>query len=367
MRRHLASRWPALGLALLIVGLLLASCAEPGSMARPAETPRANATRSPEPDYWPTTEWRSSSPEAQRMDAATLDAMFATIASERLGVHGVVVVRNGYIVAESYYPPFTATTQHVQFSVTKSFTSTLVGIALDQEHLPDVESRVADLLGGDFVAGDERKSRLTLDDLLTMRAGLDWRESDEVIVAMARTRDWARTVLDLPMSGEPGERFNYCSGCSHVLSTIVQKSTGRSTQDFARTELLAPLGVVDYRWETDPRGLAIGGWGLWLTPRDMAKLGYLYLNGGRWEDRQIVSSEWVARATTARTDAGDGWGYGYQWWVNPKLGAYFARGRESQVICVVPAKSLVVVFTANMPDDRPVLRLIEEYVLPAAR
>ena len=179
--------------------------------------------------------------------------------------------------------------------------------------------------------------------------------------------DWVKQVLDLPMREAPGSQFNYCSGCSHVLSAIVQQATDMNPRDFADQYLFKPLGITDYRWDVDAEGTPIGGWGLQLTPRDMAKLGYLYLRNGQWEGQQIVSAEWVANATRTHTETGGDLGYGYQWWTYPSLAAYTALGRDGQMIFVIPELDLVIVTTAEMNGHDEIFQLIQQYILPAVQ
>jgi CubicO group peptidase (beta-lactamase class C family) len=173
--------------------------------------------------------------------------------------------------------------------------------------------------------------------------------------------------MDMPMREEPGSRFNYCSGCTQILSAILQSRTGMTTREFAKQVLFAPLGIMYYSWSTDPSGNSIGGWGLELTPRDMAKLGYLYLHDGTWEGRQVVSAEWVRIAVQKHTEGEDNLGYGYQWWTYPSLGAYAALGRYGQTIFVIPDLNLIVVTTAGLNSHDEIFRLIEDYIVPAAR
>jgi CubicO group peptidase (beta-lactamase class C family) len=246
--------------------------------------------------------------------------------------------------------------------------STLIGIAIDEGRLAGVKSRVLDLLPDrEFADVGPDKGAMTVEDVLTMRTGLDWLESDATFYRMYQSRDWLGFVLDMRMAEQPGVAFRYCSGCSHVLSTLVQRATGANTYDYARAKLFEPLGIAGPEWERAPDGVPIGGWGLFLTPRDMAKLGYLFLNEGHWDGRQIVSAEWVRAATAKRVTADDGFGYGYQWWWHDRLDAYFARGRAGQLIFVVPGKRLVVVITADEMNDRPLLDLIERYVVAASQ
>jgi CubicO group peptidase (beta-lactamase class C family) len=152
-----------------------------------------------------------------------------------------------------------------------------------------------------------------------------------------------------------------------VLSAIVQSKTGMNTQDFAQKELFEPLGISDLNWSTDSRGLSIGGWGLQLAPRDMAKLGYLYLNDGVWDGKQIVSAKWVVTATQKHTGTDGELGYGYQWWTYPSLDAYTALGLYGQTIFVIPKLNLVIVTTAQMENHDEIFKLIENYIVPAAQ
>jgi CubicO group peptidase (beta-lactamase class C family) len=136
-------------------------------------------------------------------------------------------------------------------------------------------------------------------------------------------------------------------------------------RDFADQYLFQPLGISNIQWDTDAAGILIGGWGLQITPRDMAKLGYLYLREGQWDGQQIVSAEWVKNATRKHTETGGDLGYGYQWWTHPALEGYTATGRYGQTIFVIPKADLVVVTTAEGTDHDDIFRLIEQYILPA--
>lgn len=316
---------------------------------------------------WPTQTWRVSSPEAEGMDPARLRQLDAAIDQRRLAIHSLLIVRNGAIVAERYAPPYDAATRHTLYSVTKSVTSALVGAAIADGRLPGVDAPIATLLPPGALAGDDpRRQAITLEHLLTMTAGLAWVEGDPAYGRMVRSPDWVESVLALPMAEAPGARFNYCSGCSHVLSAILDRAVEPGLLGYAEETLFAPLGIRDVRWETDPAGRPVGGWGLELTPRDMAKLGYLYLNQGQWDGRQIIPAAWVAASVTAHVATDEAFGYGYQWWTAPRDGAYFARGRGGQLIIVAPERALVVVVTAALPDDAPLWELFEQYIAPAA-
>lgn len=318
--------------------------------------------------YWPTDAWRTSSPEEQGMDPAMLVQMFESIDQRKLGIDSVIIVRNGYIVEEKYYPPYTKNTRHELYSCTKSFISALVGIAIDEGYIDSVNQRVLDFFPG-YIFGqiDSQKESMTLEDLLLMRSGLEWDEGTPVYQEMLATRDWVKFVLDKPMKNEPGTQFNYCSGCSHVLSAIIQYTTGVNTREYAQTRLFDPLNIKNIQWELDGSGIPNGGWGLEIKPRDMAKFGYLYLNHGTWDGQQIVPSEWVRVSTQGGLATGEGVDYAYQWWVYSTPNMYAAQGLKGQKIYVIPSLEMVIVFTADMENTAPIFELVTDWIMPSVR
>jgi CubicO group peptidase (beta-lactamase class C family) len=301
--------------------------------------------------------------ESQRL-AQLLDA----IQEQHLDLHSLLIVRNGYLVSETYFGSYQQDTRHELYSCTKSFISTLIGIAIDKGYIDGTDHRIVDFLPEHTFANlDAQKEAMTLENLLTMRSGLDWQEGDLAYSAMYRSPDWVQFVLDKPMAGPPGSQFNYCSGCSHLLSAILQEMTGMNPRDLAEQYLFQPLGISNIQWDTDAAGIPIGGWGLQMTPRDMAKLGYLYLQEGQWDGQQIISARWVENATRKHTETGGDLGYGYQWWTYPPLAAYTATGRYGQTIFVIPEADLVIVTTAEIDNHDEIFQLIEQYIFPAAQ
>jgi CubicO group peptidase (beta-lactamase class C family) len=278
-----------------------------------------------------------------------------------------VVIRHGCIVKEKYFAPFNVSSTHDLHSCTKSFVSTLMGIAIDKGYLAGTARLVLGFFPRGFAQTDSRKRALTVDNLLTMSSGLGWLEADETYQSldMLPDGDWVKFILDLPMVAEPGTRFDYSSGNSHVLAAVVRQASGKNLYDFARESLFGPLGIADPRWDRDPDDLPVGGWGLHLSPRDMAKLGYLYLHEGLWEGKQVVPAAWVRESTRPHIRATDGWSYGYQWWVDPDLHFFAALGRHGQSIFVVPRLDLVVVFTARIESNDPERDLLKSYIMPA--
>ena len=350
---------------LCILNVILASCSSSSVTALPSNVPTLTSTID---GYWSTEAWRTSAPEDQGMDSQRLTQMLTMIQQQHLNLHSLLIIRNGYLVSETYFGVYQQDTRHQLYSCTKSFVSTLIGIAIDKGYIDRTDRRIVDVFPEHTFANlDEQKETMTLEDLLTMRSGLDWQEGDPVYSAMYQSLDWVQFVLDKPMAQPPGRQFNYCSGCSHILSAILQQTTGMNPRDFAEQVLFQPLGISNIQWDTDSAGIPIGGWGLQLTPRDMAKLGYLYLQDGQWDGQQIISAKWVENATRKHTETDGSLGYGYQWWTYPSLAAYTALGRYGQTIFVIPEADLVIVTTAKMDNHDEVFQLIEQYILPAVQ
>jgi CubicO group peptidase (beta-lactamase class C family) len=327
------------------------------------------------PDYWPASTWRTSTPEQQGIDSARFVAMLAEIQSKAYPIHGLVVIRNGYLVLEVYTPPFKAESRHYIASASKSFTSALIGIAMQQGYIHGLDSHMLDFFPGRTIANpDPRKNAITLEHLLTMSSGLDWPTQGPIELLGERLRaasDEAQFMLDRPMADEPGTRFNYNTGGTQLLSAILTRATGQSALEYARKNLFAPLNITNVQWYADPSGISQGGSGLELVPRDMAKFGYLYLKGGIWDGKAILPADWVKTSTQAHIKTGyiSDLDYGYQWWVHPS-GVYHARGYGGQRIFVLPEQQMVVVFVGDfsgedmetVPDS-----LLNTYIIPAAQ
>lgn len=343
---------------LLLIIALLCACAPTPPPAMPA------APANPGERIWPTQGWTTSAPEDQGLDSSRLDR--AAQRAERMGMASLLVFRHGYLVHENYFAKTSANTRFAMYSVTKSFTSTLAGIAVDQGLISSIDIPVQEALPNlDLESTSPEKDQMTLRHLLTMTSGLDWKEGDPAYRAMYTSRNWVEYVMSTPMSESPGSKFLYCSGCSHVLSAAVHQAVGNDLPGFAEINLFTPLGISGYYWEEDAQGIPIGGWGLNLTPREMAKLGYLYLNNGQWNGEQILSQEWIEAATQTQIKTGDDGGYGYQWWIDIDQEAYYASGRAGQLIYVIPRLDMIVVTTTIPPKDTWGLPLIHDEIIPA--
>jgi CubicO group peptidase (beta-lactamase class C family) len=318
--------------------------------------------------YWPTSGWQVSTPEEQGMDSGLLaEALDFLQEQDDYEVHSLLVIRNGYIVTDAYFYPFAEGIMHNIFSVTKSVTATLIGIALDQGYIESVEQPVLGFFPESKVANmDAKKEAMTLEDLLTMQTGFDFISMPEITVReMTFSPDWVQFTLDLPVTEEPSTRWAYCSSGSHLLSAIIQQTTGMSTLEFAGKYLFVPLGISDVIWPSDPQGINHGWSDLHITPHDMAKIGYLYLNDGLWEGKQVVPAEWVAASTDSHVVLTDGDGYGYQWWTSP--GYYSAIGMGGQYIIVSPDKDMVVVLTGGRSFPGVLQDLLSSYIFPAVK
>jgi CubicO group peptidase (beta-lactamase class C family) len=263
-------------------------------------------------------------------------------------------------------------------SASKSVVSALVGIAIAEGRVRGVDQPVAELLAPRYralLAADPRKQAITVEDLLTMRAGLQPTSFDNY-GAWVSSSDWVRDALRRPLVAEPGGEMLYSTGSTHVLSAVITRATGTSTYAYARDRLFRPLGITLRPWQTDPQGIYFGGNEMRLTPREMLRFGELYLNGGRWGSVQVVPRAWVETSVQPRTRSGwSGEEYGYGWWVK-RSGAhrvFYAWGYGGQFVFVVPDLRLVMVTSSvsNAPTRDgahlgAIHEILDRYVVPAA-
>lgn len=290
---------------------------------------------------------------------------------------GLLVSRRGTLVAEQYWDGMSPRRDVNVKSASKSLVSALVGIALEEGVIDGLDQRIADffpeVLDGDV---DRRKRRITIRDLLTMRSGLR-STSFENYGAWVTGENWVRGVLEMPVVAEPGGRFIYSTGSTHLLSAILTRASGRSTLAFAREHLFRPLGIEPGGWQRDPQGVYFGGNNLSLSPREMLRFGELYLNEGRWQGERLLPASWVRRSWEVYTHSRrHGYGFGYCWWTRRLAGhaVHYAWGYGGQFIFVVPDLEMVVVTTStNRPGTRgggshlrDVYELLREHLLPAA-
>ncbi len=313
---------------------------------------------------------------AQSLDAAMAAKMEAEIDRNYPNLYSILVQQGGAIVYEKYYQGHGADTYTHVFSVTKSVMSALVGIALDKGLIQSVDQPIADYLPEYFPDPDKyNKKEITIRHALTMTSGLS--PTDQTLNRWMASPDWFAYTVNQPKDQAAGKKFSYNTGLTHLLSGVITKASGLSTKDFADRYLFGPLGITNYRWETDPRGYYGGGHLIYLTPRDMVKFGQLYLQHGRWNGTQVVPETWVKESTRSQVVVDDLTSYGYLWWVyntydsksKKALPTYAAHGMGNQHIIVIPERDLVVAITCD-PDvlskDRtdPAV-MVEKFILPA--
>jgi CubicO group peptidase (beta-lactamase class C family) len=303
--------------------------------------------------------WAVSELELEGIQAEMVRDLVRQLQSNPQNLHSFLLVRNGKLVLESYFGGWERERIHELRSCSKSVNSLLIGIAIDRGFLDGVDHPVFDLFPQYAALEDAAKDGMQVEHLLTMSSGLEWDQTsfgnesernDEG--ALERSDDWLGYVLSREMKGPPGEVFLYNSGCSALLAGIVKQTTGQHSDLLAERYLFGPLGIERYHWHKQQDGLCNAWAGLSLRPRDMAKIGQLMLDGGRWQGQQIVSQPWVERSTLALQSNGAS-GYGYQWWtaemlVNGRqIRVNSARGNGGQYIFIVPELQAVVVFTAG--------------------
>ena len=306
------------------------------------------------------------------------------------GIDSVAIARNGKLVL---YVQFRKTVdrfddwigntdpeRHVLHSTSKSFTSALIGIAIDQGAIASVDVPFYDLFNyGAYDNWDPRKAEMTLEDVLTMRLGIEWDEwslpytdpGNDLVFLENNNRDWSKALLDLPMTSDPGTVYAYNTAATIALGQALENATGIPMVDFANQYLFYPMQIDSAGWWRSPTGLPVGGSGLFLKTRDMLKFGQLYIDDGAWQGQQLISAEWVAASVARHVDVSE-WAtlseaYGYQWWLDDlaygsgTTPAYITSGYGGQYIFAMPELDIVVAFTGK--NYRNGERIVELYTL----
>jgi CubicO group peptidase (beta-lactamase class C family) len=370
-------------IASLAFCLFLSGLSSPVISADQKNDPKSLSTGHQEREAW---EWPVSTPAEQGLDAVRLDELVELIRrGERYPrLHCLLIVRHGFLVLEEYFNGWQAGKLHMLQSVTKSFTSALVGMAIARGEFKGVEEKVLDFFPGrnDIANLDERKASLRLEDLLTMRSGTDYHENgpDSPHFQLNRLRTgWDKFYLDRPMLRPPGTFFLYDSGGVILLSSMLKQRTGMHADVHAESSLFKPLQIDEYFWLRNADGHPHTGGGLNLKARDTAKFGLLYLQKGRWGKAQVVPEEWVRDSLRLHVDfgaKGQGTiGYGYLWWIlspdpagagRPHIAA--AMGFKGQYIFVIPEHDMVVVVngdTRSRADQRKPIEFLYSHILPS--
>jgi len=311
-----------------------------------------------------------SAPEAQGISSAGLDAFVAALDQKADGVHSVMVVRHGQVVAEGWWTPYAAAEPHVLFSLSKSFTSTAVGLAQAEGKL-SIYDPVLKFFPGDAPAQpSENLKAMRIHDLLRMSTGHHADDIDPF--PFGTDENLVKHFLSKPVTDKPGTHFFYNTAATYMLSAIVQKVTGQTVLDYLRPRLFEPLGIENPTWSASAQGISFGGFGLSIRTEDIARFGQLYLQKGEWRGQRLVPAEWVEAATSRQTANGGSpdsdWdqGYGYQFW-RCRHGFYRGDGAFGQYCIVMPQYDTVVAITSGTRDMGAIMNLVWDRLLPELR
>lgn len=329
-----------------------------------------------EGEYFPTTEWKYCSPEQVGANSKLLTEAHTYIANQDFATEGYLIIKDGYIIAEDYFGNFTSGSKHASYSIAKSFTSTVIGIAIDKGYINGVDDNISEYyleLKSDTV--QQWKKDLKISHLLTMTSGINWIEEGVLtndIFQMSTSADYVEYVLNKSILNEPGTNWSYNSGESMLLSGIINLTTNKSMFEFAEENLLNPIGIKELEWNSDSENHTIAGWGINATMNDFARFGYLYLNNGNWDGNQIISEDWISKSITPfRTETPF---YGYLWWLSEDTffgstvdlpnDTFMAIGAFGQYLVIVPSENLIIVrvgqdlYTENSWKPEEFIRLV---------
>jgi len=326
-------------------------------------------------------DWQTATPETQGVDAIQLNLAFKE-ADRHNFIHGIVIIRNGFLIGEDYFNGFDRNDTHNIRSVSKSTLSALIGIALRENYLTSLDEKIINYYPEyQSIQLDPGINDITIRHLLTMRAGFN--SDHNIWEHVFHSSNWMKSTLQLVLVNSPGEGFIYSTAGTHLLSGIITKSTGLNTKQFAREYLLNPGNMSVGNWDQDPQGYYFGGSNVYSTCRDLARFGYLYLQNGYLFDQQIVPEDWVVSSLTDyRNSENLTWGdldqigYGYLWWMGSIKGfkTFVAIGHGGQFIFIFPELNLIVTTISNSNNlsweaadmqERSAMNVVADYILPA--
>ena len=285
-----------------------------------------------------------STPEAEGVSSELIYNLLSELgAAKKIDLHHFLVIRHGKIISETSFSPYRKGEWHTTYSMSKTFTGMAIGLLIDDGKLK-LTDKVTDIVGNFANIWQMLKLReLTVENLLTMTSGVGFNESG----ALAGD-DWIKGFLSSALNEQPGRTFSYNSMNSYILSAIVTRLSGKSMHEFLQERIFDKLGIVQSFWETSPEGVTKGGWGMFIRPEDAAKLGLLYLNKGKWKGEQIISEDFVTKATSKQVE-NDYFGYGYQLWRGRREGSFVFNGMMGQDVHVYPDLDMIIVNFAGDP------------------
>jgi len=297
-------------------------------------------------------DWVISTPFAERIDSAKLSEAYKLFYSENdfLQVLSLTVIRNGKLISEGYCRSESDRTRpNAIWSCTKSFTSMVTGLAFAEGKLGSVNDSIGIYLPT-YTAKYPDKGSITIHDLLTMQGGIDYNndgisgQTDKL--SRQLPDDCIDFILGRPLKDPPGTSYWYNDGLPTVMSAILQKQLGKTMADYADEKIFAPLNIKNYRWDKYKDGVTFGAYGLWMTPRDLAKIGWMVCDSGRWNGKVIIPFDWLQTSTSVQVLSN--WNpYGYYWWINKNFDCFYMSGHGGQEVFIVPSKKLVVVITSE--------------------
>lgn len=312
--------------------------------------------------------WEHDSPNNHNVDDRIIKELLVEMNSmnkENESFHSFILIRNGKMIYEYYAFDFDPNETHNLWSSTKSVTSFLIGKAIEEGYINSISDSVISYFPDINIKRlNDFKSNLSIENLLTMQSGF---ESDDYAMLHFR-KNPIEYLLNRPLENEPGTKWEYSDLNSYLLTALIRKTTGKPVYEYANEKLFDPLGVQYYFWYADKTGLNTGGSYLYLTPRDMAKFGYLYLQKGKWQGKQLINQEWISTSTKKHSSNKWGDSYGYHWWKDDYANSFSAKGAGGQQIYVFPDHNAVVVYTANLPVAEANIicnNLNKDYILPA--
>jgi len=308
-----------------------------------------------------------STPERQGISSAGIRRFLAAIKDSGQEFHSIMVIRHGHVVAEGWWSPYSAEHKQQLYSLSKSFISTAIGFAV-AEKLVTVEDTVISFFPKDRPDTiSDNLAALKVKHLLSMSVG-QAKDSIQILEHSPEGASWEKTFLSLPIDYKPGEKFFYNSGATYMLSSIIKKVSGQSAHAYLQPRLYKPLNILGATWTENAEGVNIGASNLRIKTEDIAKLGLLYLQQGVWDGKQILSKEWVETASSKHIESGNydsswGYGYGYQFWLNPP-GGFRADGAYGQYSMVLPGQDAVVAITSESADKETTMQLVWNKLLP---
>ncbi len=323
--------------------------------------------------------WKTSNLKSQNIDTTRIYQLFSQLKDGKNKLHSVLLVKNNQIIIEEYFNGHSVNKQHDLRSVTKSIRSILLGIAVDKRLIDTIDDPISKYLKSKVPEKNlgKTKDEITIRHLITMSTGLDCNDWDKKSEGQEdkvyRKKDWVQYTLDLPMVNEPGTVSNYCSMGVLLLAEILSEASGMSIDEFAEKHLFEPLGISNVSWgHTSNKDVIPSGKRLYMTSRDMAKIGQLILNNGKWNGTQVVSEKWIKESTTPKTKIA-GMDYGYLWWNIPFkqeeeiMVSKVATGNGGQYIMVLPELDMIAVFTGgayNSQEDKLPFAIMKDVFLP---